>query len=168
MHLSATKALAYTYTWEGNRSLRISRGVLRSFGSSCGTRRGAQVAGNEAKVVGRRQKEATIEKRGRIYGGKSQPSACNYRSDRYTNGWIITVGARCCARPRRRARAPREENWHSELRGVINVSFASGINRSALLAVYSAAYIRKIRRAPTLDSETIRGRCDDTWKRVHP
>lgn len=33
-----------------------------------------------------RQKEDTVEKRGRIYGGKSRSGACNYRSDRYANG----------------------------------------------------------------------------------
>lgn len=173
MRVSVTKGSSHIRvvlaraTIRRNRSLRISRGAstiaedLHEW-----TGRGTSTSCREWGWGGGRDKRRiTVEKRGRIYGGKSQSGACNYRSDRYANGWIITVGARCRARPRRARSLARSRTERGELTlgatRVINVSFASGIDRSALLAVYSAARIRE--RFAALRHLTAKQFVGDVW-----
>lgn len=75
-----------------HRSLKISRGALRSRRipsrgrAGEGGRERAQVARNEAKMVGETKGGYYRGEGENLYGGKSLPGACNYRSDRYANG----------------------------------------------------------------------------------
>jgi len=84
----------------------------------------------------------------------STQHACNYRSDRYANRWIITAGARCRIRLEAHSLARTLRNWHSQPRELL-MSHLHRQYRSVRFAT------RKICYAPLL-----RSRSRDMWKRT--